>query len=78
MEKVVGIFIGLFGGLKALPFGKELIVFIISLMPILELRGGLLAASFMGLDPVRSYIISIIGNFNIFSGISILIFIIIN
>ena len=62
MEKLVGIFIGLFGGLKALPFGKELIVFIISLMPILELRGGLLAASFMELDPVRSYIISIIGN----------------
>ena len=62
MEKLVGVFVGLFGGLKALPFGKELIVFIISLMPILELRGGLLAASFMGLDPAKSYIISIIGN----------------
>ena len=31
-------------------------------MPILELRGGLLAAALIGLDPVPSYIISIIGN----------------
>ena len=31
-------------------------------MPILELRGGLLAASILGLDPIRSYIICIIGN----------------
>ena len=62
MEKIVGIFISMFGGLKSLPFGKELIVFIISLMPILELRGGLLAASFLNLDPIKSYIICIIGN----------------
>lgn len=62
VEKLVGLFLGLFSGLKALPFGKELIVFIISLMPILELRGGLLAASFMNLNPVVSYIVAIIGN----------------
>ena len=31
-------------------------------MPILELRGGLLAASLLGLDPIPSYIISVIGN----------------
>lgn len=62
MESIVGFFISLFGGLKSIPFGKELIVFIISLMPILELRGGLLAASLLGLTPVRSYIICIIGN----------------
>lgn len=62
VEKIVGTLLGLFGGLKALPFGKELIVFIISLMPILELRGGLIAASLMNLNPVSSYIISIIGN----------------
>ena len=42
--------------------GKEILVFIISLLPILELRGGLLAAALIGLDPVPSYIISIIGN----------------
>jgi len=62
VESIVGNLIGFLGGLKAIPFGKELIVFIISLMPILELRGGLIAASLLNLDPVRSYIISIIGN----------------
>ena len=41
---------------------KEIIVFCISIMPILELRGGLLAASLIGLNPVSSYIIAIIAN----------------
>ena len=61
-NKLVHGIIGLFGGLTSTIFGKEIIVFIISLMPILELRGGLLAASLLGLDPLPSYIISIIGN----------------
>ena len=62
VENIVGFIIGLFSGLETLPFGKELLVFIISLMPILELRGGLIAASLLNLDPIRSYIICIIGN----------------
>jgi uncharacterized membrane protein len=62
MEKIIKGFIGLFGGLTGTVFGKEIIVFIISLMPILELRGGLLAASLLGLDPLPSYIIAVIGN----------------
>ena len=62
VEKIVATIVGLFAGFSSIPFGKELIVFIISLMPILELRGGLIAASLLGLDPIRSYIISIIGN----------------
>lgn len=61
-EKLVNWFLGIFSGIASLAFGKELIVFIISLMPILELRGGLIAASLIGLDPIPSYIISIIGN----------------
>ncbi len=62
VESIVGSLIAFFGGLKNIPFGKELIVFIISLMPILELRGGLIAASLLNLDPIKSYVISIIGN----------------
>ena len=62
VEKIVEGIVTLFSGLQGIPFGRELIVFIISLMPILELRGGLIAASLLGLDPVRSYIISVIGN----------------
>jgi uncharacterized membrane protein len=62
VEKIVSVIVSLFGGLEVVPFGKEIVVFIISLMPILELRGGLIAASLLGLDPIPSYIISVIGN----------------
>ena len=61
-EKLVNAILGAFGGLTAIAYGKEILVFIISLMPILELRGGLIAAALLGLDPIPSYIISIIGN----------------
>ena len=43
-------------------FGKEIIVFVISLMSILELRGGLIAASLLHVKPLVGYIVSIIGN----------------
>lgn len=61
-EKIVGYIIGLLGTLSTVPFIKEIIVFIISMCPILELRGGLIAASLLDMDPVISYIICIIGN----------------
>ena len=62
VEKIVAFILSLFSSLKVIPFGKELIVFIISLMPILELRGGLLAASLLNLNPLESYIIAVVGN----------------
>ena len=61
-EKLVNIILKSFGGLASVAFGKELLVFIISLLPILELRGGLIAAALLKLDPISSYIISIVGN----------------
>ena len=57
MENLVESLINLFNGL-----GKEVVVFIISMFPLLELRGGLLAASLLKLDFLPGYIISIIGN----------------
>lgn len=54
--------VGLFGGLTSLAFGKELIVFIISMLPILELRGGLIAASLLDMNPVTSFIVCFLGN----------------
>ena len=45
MDFLVEFFIDLFGGIS-----KEVIIFIISLMPILELRGGLLAASLLDIE----------------------------
>lgn len=51
-----------FSGLTSLKYGRELIVFIISLMPILELRGGLIASALLHLNIVRAFIICFIGN----------------
>ena len=62
MESLVNGFINLFSGLIGLKYGKELIVFIISLFPVLELRGGLIAAALLGVEPLNAYIVSIIGN----------------
>ena len=52
-------------GLASLLGGKvsgEVIIFIISMIPILELRGGLLAASVLNIDIVRALWICIVGN----------------
>ena len=61
-EKLAKSLIGMMGGLLSLSFGKQLIVFIISMLPILELRGVLIAASLLKLPPLESYIIAIVGN----------------
>lgn len=42
---------------------RELIVFIISLFPILELRGGIIAAMFLQIDWPTAFVICFIGNF---------------
>lgn len=61
-ESLVNVILDLFGGLTSLKYGKELIVFIISMMPILELRGGLIAAALLGLNVIPAFIICLIGN----------------
>lgn len=61
-EKIVNLIVGSLGSLIAIPFMKEIIVFIISMCPILELRGGLIAASLFDMDPIISYIICMVGN----------------
>ena len=62
MESIINSIINVFSSLTSMKYGKEVIVFIISIMPVLELRGGLLAASLLKLEPIKAYIISIIGN----------------
>jgi len=57
MENLVESLTELLGGL-----GKEVIVFIISMLPILELRGGLIASALLGVDFLHGYLCSIIGN----------------
>ncbi len=57
MEKLIEGLIKILG-----PLGKELIVFIISILPLLELRGGLIASALLKISFFKGYIISIIGN----------------
>lgn len=57
MEHLVEFFIDIFGGIS-----KDVIIFIVSLMPVLELRGGLLAASLLEVEYIRALIICVIGN----------------
>lgn len=41
---------------------KELIVFIISMIPVLELRGSLLAAGFLEMEFLSTFIVAVVGN----------------
>ena len=43
-------------------FSKEIVVFIISLLPILELRGGMIAAAILKIPYLKAAIICIVGN----------------
>ena len=57
MESLVKSLVDLFSGLN-----KDVVVFIISMLPLLELRGGLLAASILNVSFLPGYILSILGN----------------
>ena len=46
--------------LSGLP--KELIIFIVSMLPIVELRGGLVAAALLGVDWIIAFPICVLGN----------------
>ena len=61
-EKIVNGIIGFLGISSGAMFAKYIVIFLISLMPILELRGGLIAASLLDVPPMSAYIICIIGN----------------
>ena len=58
VDYIVTEIVGFFSG--KLPM--DLIVFLISLLPILELRGSILAAGFLKMEFLSTYIIAVIGN----------------
>ncbi len=57
-EQLAGWFVNNLGGVLR----PEVIVFIVSLLPILELRGGILVGFLLGMDLLPSFIIAFIGN----------------
>ena len=62
VESLVESLVGLFSSISNIPFGKEMTIFFISCLPILELRGGILAASLLHVNPVAAFIICFLGN----------------
>lgn len=62
VNKLVKWILGIFGGLTAGVFGKYVIIFLISLMPILELRGGLIAASLMDMPMWQAFLVCLVAN----------------
>ena len=61
-ETLVNFFIDLFGGITGSELGKTITIFIVSLLPIIELRGGLIAAAILKVSFVKAFIICFIGN----------------
>ena len=57
-ETLVEWFVATLGG----SVSREIIVFIVSLLPILELRGGILAGYAMGMELLPTFLIAYIGN----------------
>lgn len=54
--------LALFSSLTASVYGKYILIFLISLLPILELRGGLIAAILLGLPMWTSALVCIVAN----------------
>lgn len=62
VDSLVSFFVNTFGFLGTSALAKNITIFLISLMPILELRGGMAAARILGLNPYLSLLICIIAN----------------
>lgn len=61
-QKLANLIVGIFSGVAGSLLGKYFVIFIISMIPILELRGGLIAASLFELPMWQSFFICFIGN----------------
>ena len=62
MNKLVTGIIALFSGLTSSLLAKRILILLISMTPILELRGGILAAALLDMNPLESYLICVLGN----------------
>lgn len=57
-EQIAGFFVEKLGGVVP----AEVIVFVISMLPILELRGGIIAAKLLGIKFIKAFVICYLGN----------------
>lgn len=61
-EKIVNFLVNLFGGKSSSEVIKIVIICVLSMLPVIELRGGLIAAALLNLDGVLSFILCYIFN----------------
>ena len=61
-EKLVSFFITVFAGITGTEIGKCTTVFIISMLPIIELRGGMIAAALLKLNLIKAFVVCYIAN----------------
>jgi len=61
-EKIVNFLVNLFGGKSSSEVIKIIIICVLSMLPVIELRGGLIAAALLNLDGVLSFILCYIFN----------------
>lgn len=61
-ESLVAFFLDIFSGITGSELGKSVSVFIVSMLPIIELRGGLIAAALLDLSLIKAFIICFLGN----------------
>ena len=61
-ETLVNVFLDLFSNITHTTSGKIITLIVISMTPILELRGGLIAAAVLDMNPILSFIICLLAN----------------
>lgn len=61
-NKIVKAILGIASGITGSVVGKYVLLFVISLMPILELRGGLIAASLLDVPPLQAFLVCLFAN----------------
>lgn len=61
-KKIVSDLLAALSSFLAIPLMKEILIFLFSASPLLESRGGLLAASLLHMNPIESFIICMAGN----------------
>lgn len=61
-ETLVEFFLDIFSGITGSELGKCVTIFIVSLLPIIELRGGLIAAALLKVSVIKAFIICFLGN----------------
>ena len=62
VETLVDFFLKVFSGITTTELCKDITIFIVSLLPLIELRGGLIAAALLNVNFIKAFLICYIAN----------------